>query len=310
MTTLDIEPLRGKEPIFRIAYEGPALDDHEIDASDLAAALLAIGQMVRAANRLVNGDRLEVRVRVRGAGAGSFWIELSVQAAGLWGMVADLVTGRDTDAILKLLEIAGIVGVTGKGAIALVRSIGGRRVSRITRKGQAVEIETEDGGLIPADEAAARVALDQTFRKALENVVVAPLLKEGVDACVISGDGVSERVTPGDMRTFSAPMVDVDIIEENIYPKIFSIDTLSFRPGKKWRLSDGHGRSMLVDVEDGKFIDRIERSEIRFAKGDLLYCDVRETTRQTSKGMRAQFSIIHVREHRPPPGGRQSTMDI
>ena len=41
---------------FGIAFEGPAFDDGEIDVRDLAPALLALGDVIQAANHALNGS--------------------------------------------------------------------------------------------------------------------------------------------------------------------------------------------------------------------------------------------------------------
>lgn len=299
MATVDIETIRPSEPVFRLTYDGPALRDHEIDVADLAASLIAVGQMVKAANRAINGDRLDVRVKVRSTGDGSFWVELVVYATSAWGAISDFITGKDVDAVLKLLQVMGLIGTPTAGALAVIRKIKGRRVRRVERKGDSVQIEVEDGTTIETEELTSRVVFDPAYRAALERVAVEPLLVDGIDECVLSGDGVDERITREDAPAFIAPPINEDTILENLTTKVFSIDTLSFKRGKKWRLSDGHGRSMLVNVEDAAFIGHIDQSEIRFAKGDLLYCDVRETARETAKGLKAEYSIVRVREHRP-----------
>ncbi|KQQ23708.1 hypothetical protein ASF53_05120 [Methylobacterium sp. Leaf123] len=293
-------------PSFRLKFDGPALAEHEIDVADLAPALIALGQMVKAANRVVNGDALDVAVKVRTVGDGSFYVDLTVQAHGAWAVVRDFVTGSDVDAVLKLITIIGLVGGGGTGAIALIRRIRGRRPRRLERRGSTIMIEF-DGETIEADEASARVAFDPAFRTALERVAVEPLDKPGIDRIVLEGSGVEEEITRETAGVFLAPPVVEESEFETHHTKVFSIIDLSFKSGKKWRLSDGHGRATLVDVEDADFIARIENSEIAFAKGDLLVCDVRETARQTAKGLRADYAIVKVREHRPAGSRPQQT---
>lgn len=298
-------------PSFRIKFDGPALREHEIDVADLAPALVALGQMVKAANRVVNGDGLDVSVKVRTVGDGSFWVELTVRAQSAYAAVRDFLVGPDVDAILKLITIIGLsaagAGIAGQSALAVIRQIRGRRPKRLERHGGIVRIEFDDDTQIDVEEATARVAFDPEFRTALERVAVEPLNRPGIDAIVLEGDGIEERITQATAGSFLAPPITGDSLIETRHTKVFSIIDLSFKPGKKWRLSDGHGRATLVDVEDASFISRIENSEIAFAKGDILVCDVRETARQTAKGLKAEYAIVRVIEHRAASARNQQS---
>lgn len=55
---------------FIVTYGGEALRDHEIDICDLAPALLAIGKLFEDVNELVDGNRAQVRVYMKGVGRG------------------------------------------------------------------------------------------------------------------------------------------------------------------------------------------------------------------------------------------------
>lgn len=300
-------------PAFRLKFDGPALAEHEIDVADLAPALLALGQMVKSANRVVNGDALDVAVKVRTVGDGSFWIELTVKAHSTYEFFRDFLVGPDVDAVLKLLEIIGLsappAAIIGGSALALIRRARGRRPKKLTPRGRTIQIEFDDE-TIEVEEPVARVAFDPAFRAALERVAVEPLDRPGIDFVILEGDGIEETITRDTANAYLAPPIVGENLFETLHTKVFSIIDLSFKPGKKWRLSDGHGRATLVDVEDREFIAHIERSEIAFAKGDLLVCLVRETARQTPKGLRAEYAIVHVLEHRPANPDRQDRLDF
>ena len=59
---------------FAIAYAGAALDGGAMDVRDLAPALLALGQLLDAANLNLNGKTSETKLQVTATSAGSFQI--------------------------------------------------------------------------------------------------------------------------------------------------------------------------------------------------------------------------------------------
>jgi hypothetical protein len=63
---------------FTIAYDGPALRDGAMDVRDLAPALLALGQLLDAANAALNGDAAQLKLQVRATERGSFQIVLDL----------------------------------------------------------------------------------------------------------------------------------------------------------------------------------------------------------------------------------------
>lgn len=50
---------------------------------------------------------------------------------------------------------------------------------------------------------------------------------------------------------------------------------------------------------DQSFPDRVDRSEVAFAKDDMLVCEVREVATRSATGFKSQFEILKVLEHRP-----------
>ena len=66
---------------FRVAFEGLPFVDGEIAVSDLAPALLALGDVVQAANRALNGERAEARLKLRATNVGSFEALLSIDVS-------------------------------------------------------------------------------------------------------------------------------------------------------------------------------------------------------------------------------------
>ena len=108
-----------------------------------------------------------------------------------------------------------------------------------------------------------------------------------------------ERVEKVDGYAFRPPIDREAGAYEYRYRAPFSIVSLSFKQGNKWRLQDGK-TTLNVTVSDHEFVQRVDASEVAFAKGDILICDVRVESRETPGGLHAEFFIEKVIEHRRP----------
>lgn len=287
-----------------LAYEGPAVESGVMDVRDLAPALLAFGNLFEAANRIVNGESASAKVQVRTVGAGSFAIGLDV-AVEFLKSVRDFLAGPESTAAANLVGVRTGTATLGVGAIALARQLRGKNPTAIQRTQHGrVSVEI-DGETIEVDEIVARVSTDVTVRAALERVVAEPLAVEGIEAVRIGAGDHVERIEKPEGFAFRPPIDRTSGAYEYRYRAPFSIVSLSFKQGNKWRINDGR-TTLNVTVVDSDFVKRVDQSEIAFTKGDILICDVRVETRETHGGLHAEFFIERVVDHRRP--ARQLTL--
>ena len=88
-----------------------------------------------------------------------------------------------------------------------------------------------------------------------------------------------------------------EIINEATYTGAFSIVTVQFEEGYKWRLASGTDR-ITANLADNDFISLIEQNQIAFAKGDILIVQVSaKTWRNPDNSLRNENDIIKVIEH-------------
>lgn len=147
------------------------------------------------------------------------------------------------------------------------------------------------------DEPVARLALDLNVRLSLERVVAEPLSKDGFDSVEIGGNRGVEKISKSEGYYFLAPPDRQDGTFESRYRGPFSIVSLSFKAGNKWRLHDGKS-TLNATVVDEEFLERVNKNAVSFSKGDLLICDVRVVTHNVGGQLKAEYFIERVLEHR------------
>lgn len=287
-----------------LTYEGPAVDAGLMDVGDLAPALLSLGNLIEAINRVANGDKSTAQVQVKTVGPGSFSVGLDVTVAFLqW--IRDLLAGTEATAAANIITNPTGASASGFGVISLIKWLKGRTPTGIKRKESGrVHVEI-DGQSMEVDEIVARVSVDVSVRLALERVVAEPLSPDGIDAISLGEKRSPERIEKIEGHSFLAPLDRESGAYEYRHRAPFSIVSLSFKQGNKWRLNDGK-TTLNVTVVDQAYLERVERNEITFAKGDILICDVRVETREESKGLKSEFFIERVVDQRRP--GRQASL--
>jgi hypothetical protein len=283
---------------FTVALVGQGVDDGTIDVADLAPSLLAIGKLFDAANTSLNGDQVKVSVRVRATAPGSFEINLEA-IQSLVSQVKDFLAGDTVTAIVNLKELL-LVGVVGGGwcVVRLIRKLRGRPPSRIRNlKDGTVEI-TADGETFVVPLKLLRLYQDMAVRKAVQDAIVKPLEKPELERIEFKEEGrVVEAVDKGERDFFVAPTLPEETLVDDRRRAAFSIISLAFKEDNKWRLHDGNTQ-ISASIADKEFLKRVDSNQVAFAKGDILVCEVRVTQTRTADGLRADYVVERVLEHR------------
>lgn len=290
-----------------IAYDGPALRDHAMDVRDLAPAMMGLGQLFDAANTALNGDSARVRVQVKATEPGCFQISFEViQSFG--EHLVTLFSGQAATAAANLVTLITGATVTGIGLFGLILKLKGDKIDKIDHLPEnMVRIKIGDVSLdIPVT--LLRLYQDVPVRSAAQKVIEEPLKQEGIDSFEVrEAEKVVIRINKSQASYFEKPHIPDSTLVDDTRRSAFSIISLAFKEDNKWRLNDGTN-AISATIEDADFLSKVDANQVSFSKGDILICDVRVVQKQTDSGLKTEYTVIRVIEHRP--GARQIPLPL
>ena len=288
-----------KEQTFYIVYDGPALANHEMDVRQLAPALHALGDLMEAANRVVNGKAFKTQVKVRGSfKTGCFGIDF-VYAQKLLESFAGLFTSQYVEAALNLASTIGLMGGCAMGLIKFVSWLKGRIIRQVVELDNGkVRVEVDDDH-IEIEKKIIELFQDLEVRKALEALIKTPLETDGIDSFGSGKDAATvQLVRKHEAVYFAAPELAEELISESSYETAVKVVNIAFQEENMWRLSEG-GTPFYAKIEDPEFLAEVQQNERVFAKDDIFIVMLRRKQFLGDKGnVKSEYAVERVLSHR------------
>lgn len=299
---------------FIVSFDGPGVEAGRIDVRDLAPALLSLGRLIDAANLAVFGDKQPIRLDAKAVSEGSFEIFLEA-VKPFWATITSFLDDKNVEHAKALLEWLGILGlpVVPASLVAVYRFLNGRKPQKVARaeNGQFL-IELEGKRLLVPLEVMRLyqdIAVNKSFSELLNTTEGGAIDKISFrpEGNPITNPTLS--LTQEDRPAFTIEEPPATVLLDDTRKIALSIRSLAFQEGNKWRLFDGQN-TITATIEDRDFIFRVDANAVRFAKGDVLICDVRSVQTQGRDGLKTEHSVLRVIEHKPAPSQIPLPFDV
>lgn len=278
--------------VFSLFYDTVSTDDHTIDASVLGKSLISISESIEFADKFINGEDSEVKIKVVASHEGSFGVEFEV--------VQILQTAKD---ILKIIGITAGAGAASAGTVlGIIEALKSRKVVATIDNDQGNStIELDDGSFVECTSEVKKLVTNSVFRSKIEPAFVNPLTSEPGSKIkfVDQNQNVLQEIESERLTHFKKTSKQT-IVEETFEDKEVELrfTQVNFESKNGWRV-DYLNENLGVRMNDEGFLARISERKENFVKGDLFKVILRKSTKiESGKTPSEKLSIEKVVRHR------------
>lgn len=288
---------------FHIIYDGSALENNEMDIRDLAPSLLALSDLFDEANHLLNHGQSKIAINVKASfKTGCFGVELSIVQDAL----SSFFNFFKNEDVITAATIATLVGLNAKdirnSLIGFIKWLKNRKIKQVNLLESGLVKVVLDEDSIEIEKRILDLYRNSKIRKALETAISKPLEKDGIDSFACAEGMPNENmpffsITKEERNCFIIPEIADETLKELEYEAHLQALSIAFQEDNKWRFTDGTNK-FYAEVKDSIFLHKIQNNDIAFRKDDLLRVLLLMKQRLTGSGLKSEYQILKVLEHR------------
>lgn len=230
-----------------LRYSEGLVDAGEMDSYDAADNIIAFTEFMGVCALAAYGDKAKLKTSVRGIAPGSFVIQFGIDVVGIG---ATLLTGpADFKSLIDLF----------KGAIELLKHLGGVGPSQVVRHGDEVNI-TNNNGIVQIFKGNVSLILQHPNAASAAQRFIRHPLKKSAAKLTIEEENKTPIIEIGkDEADAFVPFDSSDIVSEGVITKSLEIIKPDFHGGK-WQFYDGE-ITFWASIEDGEFLGQVDSGE-------------------------------------------------
>lgn len=269
-----------------IKYDGPSVDQKQMDVADLAPSLLSLSDLIKDVNRKFNGNRATIKVYVN-ADLEQNCFELIVHVSQtLLDSLTVLISDYRVIQAKEILEWIGIItgGSTFVGVTLykLIKFLNGKKVTSVAK----VKIKDHDYEILikavdkegnPSDISVLEMVYELyssylTRKRAID--VLAPLKNQGYDRIQFhDGKKVYEEFKKPDLPSIEeCPEVVPSNVTHSEIKTVVRIRKPAYEGTSKWTLV--YERAIDASIDDDDWLNRFQSNEISAPPNSSLEVDM------------------------------------
>jgi len=294
-----------------------------MDVHDLAPALIAIGDLCKVANEVLNGDAASVRVLVRAdTEQKCFQLQLELVQT-LYEQLTTLIDSDGVQDAKTILEWIGIGGAGGASLFWLYKQLWGKHsqsdvmIEARAEGGSVIYQIVGDGNEVIVAPQVHRLAQDPRALAAVKKVLM-PLSREGYETLEFESSGrVIERFTKAEAERIVAANPEAIVVRSDreltsTIKTTVGIRKAVFEGASKWELS--WKQTIEANIADADWLHEFQSSRIPLGPKHRLLVDLEERVQldeDDNQVGKATYKVIKVHgvippEHQPSMFGKPS----
>ena len=269
-----------------IRYDGPALANHQMDINELAPALLALGDLIRDTNRILNGGDTSVRVLVN-ADTEQQCFQLGFNVVqSISDQIMNLIGQDGVKDAKEILEWLGIIAGVGGGVTASVFGVL-KFLAWTKKQGVTYHIEAKEGSIIYLADNGASINVPPPVHKLVQapeiiknaKKVIEPVDTEGISKLEFEQKGritheISD-VEAKDILNLQSSWIIEDVQETEHVSEIRTsvrIKRAIYEGAGKWTII--YQTPVEAKISDDKFVKKFQSGEIKAPPRSILDVDL------------------------------------
>jgi hypothetical protein len=298
-----------------IRYNGPVVENKQMDVSDLAPSLLSLSELIKDVNRFANGDRAKVKIFVN-ADLEQNCFELIVNVTQtVLDQMTSLINDHRVVAAKEILEWVGIISsVTGGTAYSLyklIKFLKGKTVKDVQKvkendryliKILVIDYEGNESTYLTSENIYDIYSSQSIRKKAVD--VLSPLNKDGYDEIrFYKGKNVYESFKKTEVpNAESLPEVIPTNITKSHIKTVVRIRKPAYEGKSRWTLV--YEKAIEASIEDEDWLNDFQKNIVSAPPNSSLEVEMIKEVVVDEHGVAFDepvYRVIKVLRVIPPP---------